>query len=180
MKGVINKGIQELIETKFGAAAWEKVKSLAGCSEPFFALGMDYPDELTIGLITAAAEVSGLPAEEVMVAFGKFVIPNTIKRNYPTLFKLAGASPRQVLLTVSRIHDMATKNIPNAKPPRLDVEELSDKKLLLHYHSERSLCPVLKGIILGLGERFNQEIEVTETACVRRGDPHCTMEVIIS
>jgi len=178
MKGVIDKGIQEMVKTKFGAESWEKVKSLAGCDEPFFALSMDYPDELTNKLIAAAAEVSGLPAEEVMVAFGKFIILNTIRKDYPVLFELAGASPREFLLAVSKMHEMVTKNIPNSRPPRIDIEEPADGKLLLHYHSDRSLCPMLLGIILGVGEQFDQKLEVTEIACARKGDPHCTMEVI--
>ena len=32
MKGVVNKGIQELVEAKFGAEAWQKVKELAVAS----------------------------------------------------------------------------------------------------------------------------------------------------
>jgi hypothetical protein len=36
MKGVINKGIQELIEAEFGAEAWGRIKEMAKCEEPFF------------------------------------------------------------------------------------------------------------------------------------------------
>ncbi len=60
MKGVINKGIQELVEEKFGLEAWEEVKRRAGCHEPFFATHREYPDEMTADLVEAAAGALGL------------------------------------------------------------------------------------------------------------------------
>lgn len=178
MKGVINKGIQELVQARFGAEAWEQIKARAGCEEPFFAVSEDYPDELTLALVQAAAEVSGLPTETLLVEFGKFWVSHTGKESYPTFFRLAGSSPRQFLLNMDRVHEQATRNIRNAAPPRFTYEEWPDGRLWMHYHSERGLCAVLRGLILGVGIYFNQELQVREIACRHQGAPHCTMEVI--
>lgn len=177
MKGIINKGIQELVEAQFGPEAWEKVKSQAGCDEAFFAISLDYPDEMTLALVKAASEFAGLPAETVMVEFGKFVVPNTLKKHYATYFALAGSSPREFLLNMNRVHEEATQSIGNAIPPRFEYEELPDGRLLMHYESERRLCAVLRGLILGVGLLFDQELEVRETACMHNGASRCTMEV---
>jgi predicted hydrocarbon binding protein len=177
MKGIINKGIQEMVEDKYGAEAWERVKSLAGCEEPFFAISLDYPDEMTVALVKAASEVSGLPAETVMLEYGKFMVPNTLKKYYPTYFKIAGSSPREFLLNMGRIHDEVTRSVSNAAPPRFDYEELPDGRLLMHYNSKRGLCIVLRGLILGVGIFFNQQLNVRETACMLKGDRQCTMEI---
>ncbi len=180
MKGIINKGIQDFVETKFGAEAWDKVKSIAGCDEPFFALTNDYPDEMTHALIKAVSETAKLDMETVMVEFGKFVVPNTLKEQYHTYFELAGSSPREFLLNMRLIHERATKNIPNADPPRFEYEELGDGRLLMHYYSKRGLCAVLRGLILGVGINFGQQLKVRETACMHNGDKHCTMEITFS
>ena len=177
MKGIINKGIQDLVEAKFGAEAWEKIKALAACEEPFFAVSLDYPDEMTLGLVKAASEVSGLPAETVMIEYGKFIVPNTLKEHYPTYFALAGSSPREFLLNMDRVHEEATRSISKATPPKFQYQELPDGRLLMHYSSERRLCAVLHGLILGVGLLFNEELQVRETACMHKGDPRCTMEV---
>jgi predicted hydrocarbon binding protein len=177
MKGIINKGIQEMVEDKYGAEAWERVKSLAGCEEPFFAISLDYPDEMTVALVKAASEVSGLPAETVMLEYGKFMVPNTLKKYYPTYFKVAGSSPREFLLNMGRVHEHVTKSISGAIPPRFDYEDLPDGRLLMHYFSERRLCTVLRGLILGVGMFFNQQLNVRETACMLKGDRQCTMEI---
>ncbi len=77
MKGIINKGIQELVEAKFGAEAWGKVKELAKCEKPFFSASEDYPDQMTLDLANATSEVSGLPLQTVLFEFGKFRVSNT-------------------------------------------------------------------------------------------------------
>jgi len=177
MKGIINKGIQEMVEAKFGKEAWEKVKSLAGCREPFFAISQDYPDELTLNLIKAASQVSGLSEETVQVEYGKFIVPNTLKNYYPIYFKLAGSSPREFLLNMDRIHQQVTRSIPQARPPKFEYEETPDGKLLMHYKSSRGLCAVLKGLTLGVGLYFNQELQVREMASMHKGESQCTMEV---
>jgi hypothetical protein len=177
MKGVVNKGIQELVESQFGSEKWEKIKSMAGCDEPLFSISEDYPDKMTFDLAGAASEVLGLPLETVLVEFGKFWVMNTGKSSYPTFFKLVGSSPREFLLNMNRVHKQATRSIPNATPPSLLTEDLPDGRLLMHYKSERNLCPVLRGLILGVGLYFNQELQVKETACMKKGDSQCTMEI---
>ena len=177
MKGVINKGIQDMVEKLFGPEAWEKVKSLAGCDEPFFAIGSDYPDEMTVALVKAASEVAELPVETVMVEYGKFMVPNTLKEQYAAYFALAGSSPREFLLNVPRVHEYVTRSIPNAAPPKFEYEDLPDGRMLMKYESPRRLCPVLRGLILGVGLLFDQELEVQETACMQSGAPQCVMEV---
>lgn len=176
MKGIINKGIEELVEKKFGAETWQKVKALAGCKEPFFAISLDYPDKSTLALVKAVSEVSGLPMETVMIEYGKFIVPNTLKENYSTYFELAGTSAKEFLLNMDRVHEHVTKVMEKVSPPRFEYEEI-DGKLQMKYHSKRNLCAVLHGLILGVGILFDQELQVQEIACVQKGDSHCIMEV---
>ena len=177
MKGIVNKGIQDMLESKYGNEIWAKVKSLAGCDEPFFAVSLDYPDEMTLALLKAASKVTGLPMETLMVEYGKFMVPNTLRRHYSTYIALAGSTAREFLLNLDRVHSEVTKSISNAAPPRFTYQELPDGGLLMHYSSERRLCPVLRGLILGVGILFKQELEVEETTCMLRGDPICTMRI---
>ncbi|MBD3179747.1 MAG: heme NO-binding protein [Candidatus Latescibacteria bacterium] len=178
MKGIINKGIEELVEETLGQDKWKEIKEKAGCDEPFFSASEDYPDQMTLDLAVAAAEVSGLAIEDVMVEFGKFWISNTGAKAYSAFFNLAGSSAREFLINMDRVHRQVTRNMKNARPPHFEYEELPDGRLLMHYQSERKLCKVLKGLILGVGIYFGEELQVKETACMSEGDPRCTMEVI--
>lgn len=178
MKGVINKGIQELVESRFGAEAWSTIKEHAGCEEPFFVITEDYPDEMSVALARSASKVSGLSIEDVLFEFGKFWVTNTGRNCYPTFYKMAGTSAREFLLNMDRVHDLATKSISNAVPPKFRYEELPDGRLLMHYDSKRNLCAAFRGLITGVGLFFNEDLEVNEIACVNQGAPCCTMEII--
>ena len=177
MKGIINKGIQNMVETRFGAEAWEKVKSLAGCEEPFFAISNDYPDDMTVNLLNAASEVSGLPVETVMIEYGKFMVPNTLKDQYRTYYKLAGSSPREFILNMGNVHEHVTKSVPNAIPPKFEYQEMADGRMLMKYQSPRKLCAVFHGLILGVGIYFGQELQVQKTSCMHQGDSYCIVEI---
>jgi len=177
MKGVINKGIQELVEARFGLATWLKIKDLANCNEPFFAVSEDYPDHMTGALIRATAQATGMDPDTVMEEFGKYWVTEVGAKCYPAFFQLAGSTPREFLLSMPRVHDQVTQNLDAANPPRFTYEELPSGQLLMQYHSQRGMCSVLKGLTLGVGLYFGQELQVRETTCTKNGDPHCTMEV---
>ncbi len=177
MKGVINKGIQDLVESHYGPESWQKVQDLADCKEPFFAVSKDYPDAMTMALIMATAKVSGQDPAEVMIAFGRHWVSEVGAKCYPAFYQIAGDNPREFLLNMNAVHEQVTRNMDEASPPSFIYEELPGGRLLLHYESERSLCPVLKGLILGVGDYFGQELTVVETSCQKKGDPRCTMEV---
>jgi len=151
MKGIINKGIQELVETQFGAEVWEKIRTRARCKEPFCAASENYPDEMTMALVAAASEISGLPPDDILVEFDRFVVPHTFREAYPSYFELAGRSAREFLRNMNRVHDTVTRNSHDASPPRFECEDLPDGRLRLHYHSDRGLCQAFRGLVLEVG-----------------------------
>lgn len=177
MKGVINRGLQDFVEDRFGSEAWEKIKSLARCEEPFFSISEDYPDSMTTDLVAAAAEVAGLSADTVLFELGKAFVTHTLIPSYPTYVQLAGSSARGFLLNLDKVHKMVTRNMPNAAPPSFLYDELPDGRLLMHYRSKRALCAALRGLILSVGAHFGQDLQVRETACMKNGDAQCTMEI---
>jgi predicted hydrocarbon binding protein len=177
MKGVINKGVQELVESQFGQDAWEAIRCNARCDEASFSPGIDYPDQMTVDLIVAASEHLNLTADDVMIAFGKYWVANTGAKSYPTLFALAGGNSKEFLRNMDRVHRQVTVSIEGAHPPPLTPEELPDGGLAIHYQSQRKLCPVLHGLILGVGIYCDEALSVKETKCMRSGDTECTFEV---
>ncbi len=176
MKGVINKGIQEMVVSRFGESTWEEIRKKAGLEEDLFLLTEDYPDEGTLRLVQAAAEVLDLPSEGVMVEFGRYWFTRVAPVLYPAYFALAGSSPLEVLKNVDRIHRMVTRNLPGAVPPTFEVEE-REGIVRIHYLSTRGLCPVVRGLVEGVGQYFGKPLAVAEVECVHRGNHHCVFEV---
>jgi hypothetical protein len=176
MKGVINKGIKEMLEQQYGHEQWEAVRKHAGCGDIFFSSLTDYPDHLTIRLFMSAGEILCLPVETVMIEFGKFWITETGRKTYPQIFHLAGKNARGFLLNMDRIHEQVTHGIPHAAPPRFEYDEMPDGSLAMHYFGRREMIPMLKGLVLGVGMYFNEELEVEEIPAMKE-NAACTVLV---
>jgi predicted hydrocarbon binding protein len=177
MKGIINKGIQETIVAKYGSETWEKVKTAAHIEDVEFDINRDYPDETSVALIQGLADIRHISPAAVMIECGQYMVPNTLRKHYPTYFAMAGHTPREFLFNIANIHDRATRDLEGATPPYFDYEQMPDGRLRIHYKSQRKLCPFLHGLILGVGNYFNQALQVKETACMHQGALECTMEV---
>ena len=65
MYGLINKAVEGLVRSRFGDAAWDRIRARAGLpDEPF--VGMEqYPDKTTYDLVGAASAELGAPAESM-------------------------------------------------------------------------------------------------------------------
>ncbi len=166
-----------MVVSKMGHDAWEKVRTAANFSDSFFVSGLEYPDSLTLALIETVANLKESSPEQVMEDFGRFLVPNTLKECYPRCFQHAGNTPREFLLSMDKIHKQVTDAIANAQPPRFTYEECPNGNLRMHYHSERNLCPLLQGLIHGVGDYFNARVSVQQIACIKDGADHCIMEV---
>ncbi|EMI57157.1 heme NO-binding domain-containing protein [Rhodopirellula sallentina] len=177
MKGVVNKGLQELVEHTHGEETWETIRQVVNCDVNSFWPAQDYPDELTIALFIATARHLHVSPDEIMVEFGKFWLNNTGKNVYPKLFALVGNNSRDFLRKLDFIHQQATISLPGTRGFQLRSEELPDGGLRMFYTSDLPLCPVLHGLILGAGIHFNQTLQVQEMQCTRRGDPECAFDV---
>ena len=61
---------------------------------------------------------------------------------------------------MDNVHDITTKNIKNARPPRFKYKEVDDKTLIMTYKSHRGLIDILIGLIKGVGKHFNEDLQV--------------------
>ena len=57
MYGFVNRGIEDLICTKYGEETWETIKEKAGFATETFISSIPYSDDATSRLMEAAAEV---------------------------------------------------------------------------------------------------------------------------
>lgn len=177
MKGLINKCLQEFSVATLGDEAWEKIKDSAGCTEPFFNNNRDYPDEMTAALFQGASDVAGLPVETVLEECGKFAIPNTIAAAYSIHYGLGGESPRIFLMNIQRVLRTARRGFRDPTLPEFDCEGLPDGGLRITYSSFRGACPLLRGLIRGVGLHFRQELSLRRTMCQNDGADRCEFEV---
>lgn len=174
MYGLVNVAIQELVTNKFGEDKWNLIKKKAGVESVVFSRMEQYSDQISYRLVGAASEVLELPPDEIMKAFGEFWVLFTGKSGYGHLFGMAGNSLKDFLYNLDNLHTRVGQNFVHLQPPSFQFDDLGDGKLMMHYYSDRAgFCPMLFGLVRGLGAMFKTEVSIEHPTCSRDGADHC-------
>jgi hypothetical protein len=173
MYGLVNKAVEQMICTHFGAATWETIKQRAGVETAAFLSMNQYPDEITYRLVDAASQTLGQSHADVLRAFGRYWTLYTAAEGYGGLLTLTGDSLRELLQNLDNLHARVGLSYPQLRPPSFQCADAGDGSLLLHYYSERpGLAPMVVGLLEGLAERFQTPLEITLAASREQGDDH--------
>jgi hypothetical protein len=161
MYGMVNKAIEDLVISNFGADKWQTIKEKAGVEEDVFLSNESYPDKVTYDLVGAASEVIGLPARDILIAFGEHWVLNTARQGYGSMLEANGKTLSEFLINLPSFHTRVAMIFPNLQPPRFNCTEVTENSLLLHYHSHRpGLTDFVTGLLQGLGKMFDTPAEI--------------------
>lgn len=165
-----------VIERHGGRATWDALLDEAGIGYKVYFPVAQYPDEEIVKLATTASQMLKVPLTAVLEDFGKFVGPSLV--TYYEMFVKPEWRTFEVLENASaKIHDAIHRYNPKRNPPELRATRIDDQHLKLTYQSDRKLCFVAKGIILGLAQKYGERIEVRETQCMHHGAQRCHFEI---
>lgn len=178
MYGLVNRALEELICTRYGAEQWARIKAKAEVDIDLFVRMEAYPDDITYRLVGAACELLNLPAAEVLHDFGCHWVQYTGHEGYGELFDAAGTSVQEVLANLDDLHARVGLLYPKLTPPSFKCSDVSENGLVLHYYSTRAgLAPMVVGLIDGIGKHFNQPLEVTQLTHKQAGDDHDSFQI---
>ena len=181
MYGLVNKAVEEMVCSQFGAETWETIKQRAEVDADVFLSMNQYPDELTYRLVGAASETLGLSPADILRAFGRYWTLYTVAEGYGELMKLTGASLREFLGNLDNLHARVGLSYPHLQPPSFHCEDTTDGTLLLHYYSDREgLAPMVIGLLEGLGERFATPMAIEQLSSRENGADHDIFRITFS
>ncbi|MBS0656922.1 MAG: heme NO-binding domain-containing protein [Verrucomicrobia bacterium] len=178
MYGMVNKAVQDLVTSRFGAEKWQEIREKAGVDDELFVTNQGYPDELTYRLVEVASSVLQLPAEQVLQAFGEYWILETAQVGYGAMMRAGGKSLREFLVNLPNFHTRVSMIFPHLQPPRFGCTEITDSSLELHYHTHRpGLLPFVLGLLSGLGKMYSTPVQVETLASRADGADHDVLRV---
>jgi heme-NO-binding protein len=160
MKGTIVRCMEELVTNKFGVEKWQESLAQAGIPEwRIFTAFCDVDETEFMKIMTGIAGAAALSMEQVMEAFGEYWSTVYGPKVYRAYFSDAQTA-RELLLNLDHIHEVMTKSIKFAQPPRFRYEWKGDKLLIMHYESFRGLVALMPGLIRGVGKYFKENLTV--------------------
>lgn len=173
MYGIINRSIQQYIVEKHSEQKWLEIQAHAGINEDYFVAMKQYPDEQTVTLVKASAEILQISFDEMLEKIGFYWVGYNAKNEYKAYFEAAGNDMIGMLQNLNHMHDQVKMVLPELQPPKFEFEKLSDDHCHLHYRSHREgLSPMVIGLLYGLADWFSVSVEVSQIKFKAQGDDH--------
>ncbi len=161
MYGMVNQAILEYFHEEYGAEILDAVRTRAGFEGTEFARMTQYPDEVSVQLIVAAAETLEQPAEALLEQVGAYWVEFALRSDYGELLRLAGSTLPEIVQNLNHLHTRVGQAFADLKPPSFWSDEVTERSLVLHYASDREgLEPMVAGIVRGLGRMLDVETKV--------------------
>lgn len=175
MKGIVFNLLEEIVAREHGEDTWDALLDAAGLEGAYTSLG-NYPDGDLLGLVAAASQALGLPADDVVRWFGRNALP-LLANHYPAFFE-PHKDARSFVLTLNEIiHPEVRKLYPGADTPHFTFDASEPDRLVMDYRSSRRLCAFAEGLLLGAGDHFGQTVAVAQSECMNRGDDRCLIAI---
>lgn len=174
MKGVLFNVVEDVVTAALGHDTWDDVVETSGVSGAYTSLG-NYPDGELVAIVVALSEKLSLSVDDTLRLAGRLGFEPLASRAP----ELLSSCPdwRSVLTSLDDIiHPEVLKIYPDSDVPRFSVVD-GDDAVTVHYSSERGMCALADGLLVGCGAWYSAELEVEHVTCVHRGDDTCTMRV---
>jgi len=66
-----------------------------------------------------------------------------------------------LLQKMDKVHDMVTRSVPGARPPRFKYDWTDENTLVMEYGSPRGLVGIFTGLVKGVGEKYGERLAVS-------------------
>jgi guanylate cyclase soluble subunit beta len=159
MYGLINKALKTMIVDGHGQNAWGLILEKSGVPDDSFITMQSYDDSITYALVGATSEVLETPAEKCLELFGHYWATVTAPNTYEMLFKSTGDNLFEFLDNVNSLHDRITSTFIDYVPPHFMTTSDNNRMELVYESQREGLTPFLIGMIKGLAERFQVQVD---------------------
>ncbi|SFP82643.1 heme NO-binding domain-containing protein [Hymenobacter arizonensis] len=155
MHGSIITLLKRYVQTQYDHSTWVKLVELSGLDKIEFNHKSVYPDEHVYALVGHAAEMTGIPAEELHEKFGEYLVPDLMYM-YQKLVRPEWKTLDMIEHTELTMHKQVRQEHADNAPPVLDVTRISENELMIEYVSPRRMSGLAVGIVRGLAIYYDE------------------------
>lgn len=179
MIGLINRLLFDFVESKWGTEMCDQIRAETGVNHPEFRMDVYYPDSEWQAIYSKAIELSKMSQDELEWEFGIF--SGEALTNQFAGFMAGVTTAREMITRQPRVHNTLAMAFHDAEA-RAKINEKfhlveSDDSTIMHYSSPNKLCVFYKSLAQWVADHFNENIEITETTCMKHGNHECEIHV---
>lgn len=170
MHGAILYHLRSFAIERFGAGAWDEIQKRADQPGRAHVPVHVYPDQDFDRLLLAMVEEIGLCREDLLEAFGRWMIGPLIHM-YRAVIPCSWGAEAFLLNVEEHIHQKVIRlRDPQAQPPRIDVVALSPRVLEVRYRSRRALGALALGAVYGVADHFGERARLLASETKEGGE----------
>jgi hypothetical protein len=117
-------------------------------------------------IIENTCKVLNISRQQACDAFGDYWINTFAPKMYGVYFERF-KSAKEFIVEMDSVHEIVTKNIANAQPPRFTVENVDENTIIVNYISKRNMIDFYIGLVKGVGIYFNTPIGIKKLSEAR-------------
>jgi hypothetical protein len=178
MHGLVHRSIRSLVVQVAGNATWEVILRKGGMDDSYFIGIESYTDEQTHALIGHVCTTLGLTLDAALQAVGRHWVSFVNTEGYGPMLSLFGSDVRSCLKNLNQMHAHMGTSLKGIQFPRFALISESSQDLVLEYRSQRAgMYPLLLGLLEGLGEFYQEMIELVPQMMAQTGASHDRVQV---
>mmetsp|Transcript_28236 Transcript_28236/g.50959 ORF Transcript_28236/g.50959 Transcript_28236/m.50959 type:complete len:709 (-) Transcript_28236:310-2436(-) len=148
MHGLIHLVFKEFVVAKFGSQTWSKVLRKCSCDDEDSVIEMrQYEDSLTLQIIGAGIEVTGVSFDGGVELFGRFFVGYLAQQGWVAMLTSMGSNFREFVQNLNEMHHILERDFRSSIFPFFSTSEDESGNLLLSYTSRRFLPSLVRGIL---------------------------------
>jgi hypothetical protein len=155
MHGSIFVLLKRFVEAQYDHSTWVKLLEQAKVPRQEYEMQVVYPDEEAYALIQTASDMTGIPVHVLHEKYGEFMVPDLLMV-YRKYIQPGWKTLDLIEHTEDTMHAAARKDNEQTAPPYLTVTRISEKELVVDYHSKRKMSRLAIGIIKGIAKYFHE------------------------
>lgn len=177
MKGSVFNALQEFVETNHGLEAWDTMLNTLNLpSQGIYTSSIKYDDSELFSIVNYFCEAFNVPTPDLLRTFGEFLFTKLMPMA-PIEAKRAPSLHVFLCMVDNLIHVEVKKLYADSNLPEFDYRDQNAQHLTMIYRSERRLCHLSEGLILGAAKHFDEKVSISQSKCLHKGDEACHIEV---
>ena len=156
MHGSIFVFLKRFVENSYDYSTWKNIMESTGINhEGGYQMQEVYPTEEIYKIAGAYSALSGKSPYEVQEQFGSFLAPDLLMI-YKKYINPSWRTFEMLLNAEDHMHGAVRKNDSRTTPPRLSVNKVSNKLIIIDYYSKRRMAGIAIGIVKGIAAYFDE------------------------
>jgi hypothetical protein len=172
MKGIVFSEFMEMAESRYSARVVDEIITSVDLPSGgmYTAVGTyDHAEMLT--LVTRLSEVTGVPAAELVRAFGTYLF-GRFHELYPGFFEGVDGTFDFLSRIEDHVHAEVRKLYPDAELPTFETWRPDANSLEVVYRSRRPFAALALGLIEGCAAHYQEPMEIEQEELSNDGRTH--------